>query len=107
MSRALDQMVATDADVALRRFDVTNPGAAEEHNIQTFPHVKVYNRAGSFVGIVFGLDVEKVKSYVAQAKWQLPREVTRHARAYANRSSTFTTILNCLESSSRFVATAS
>jgi hypothetical protein len=61
-------MVATDADVALRRIDVTNPGAAEEHNIQTFPHVKVYNRGGSFVGIVVGLKVEKVKSYVAQAK---------------------------------------
>jgi thiol-disulfide isomerase/thioredoxin len=68
MSRALDQMAATDADIALRKVDVTNPGAAEENNIQAVPHVMVYNRGGSLVGTVVGLDVEKVKSYVAQAK---------------------------------------
>ena len=61
-------MVATDADVALRKIDVTNPCAAEEHNIEALPHVKVYNRGGNLVGTVVGLDVEKVKSHVAQAK---------------------------------------
>ena len=65
---ALEKMAATDADIALRKIDVTNPGAAEEHNIQALPHVKVYNSGGSLVGTVVGLDVEKVKSYVAQAR---------------------------------------
>jgi hypothetical protein len=30
--------------------------------------VQVYNRGGSLVGTVVGLDVQKVKSYVTQAK---------------------------------------
>jgi thiol-disulfide isomerase/thioredoxin len=68
MSRALEQMAATDGEIALRKIDVTDPGAAEEHNIQALPNVKVYNRGGSLVGTVVGLDIEKVKSYVAQAK---------------------------------------
>ena len=68
MLRALEQMAASGADIALRKIDVTNPGAAEEHNIQALPHVKVYNRGGSLVGTVVGLDVQKVKSYVTQAK---------------------------------------
>jgi hypothetical protein len=62
------QIRKTEADIALRKIEVTNPGAAEEHNIQALPHVKVYNRGGSRVGTVVGLDDEKVKSYVAQVK---------------------------------------
>ena len=84
-------MVATDTDVALRKIYVPIPCGAEEHNIQSSPHVKVYNRSGSIVGTVTGADVEKVKSYVAQAKGADNRKVSGHARGYANRSSTFTT----------------
>ena len=68
MSRVLAGIAETDADVALRKIDCTNPGPAEEHNIQALPVVKVYNRGGGLVGTVTGADFEKVKSYVAQAK---------------------------------------
>jgi thioredoxin-like negative regulator of GroEL len=69
MSRALEQMATTDAEIALRKIDVTNASSLEEQfNIKGVPYVKVYNRGGSLVGTVSGLDIEKVKSYVAQAK---------------------------------------
>ena len=98
---ALEQMAATDAEIVLRKIDVTNPGPVEEQfNIQALPHVKVYNRGASLVG----LDVEKVKSYVAQRRVAADREVSRHARAYANRASTSATLLNWLESSFLFVS---
>jgi len=63
-------MAAADADIALRKIDFTDAGPAEteEYKITALPHVKVYNRGGSLVGTVTGADVEKVKSYVAQAK---------------------------------------
>ena len=64
-------MVATDADVALRKIDVTNPCAAEEHNIEALRHVKVYNRGGNLVGTVVGLDVESQESRRAGEEWQL------------------------------------
>ena len=63
-------MAATDAEIALCKIDLTDGGreggfeAAAKYNITALPHVKVYNRGGS----VSGADVEKVKSYVAQAK---------------------------------------
>ena len=67
-------MAAADAEIALRKIDLTG-GSREEgeaeavkYNIMARPHVKVYNRSGSLVGTVTGTDVEKVKSYVAQAK---------------------------------------
>jgi thioredoxin 1 len=71
---ALEKMAATDADIALRKIDLTG-GSREEgeaeavkYDVMALPHVKVYNRSGSLVGTVTGTDVEKVKSYVAQAK---------------------------------------
>ena len=64
-------MVATDADVALHKIDVTNPCAAEEHNIEALWHVKVYNRGGNLVGTVVGLDVEGQESRRAGEEWQL------------------------------------
>ena len=93
MSRALEQMAASDADIALRKIDVTNPGAAEEHNIQALPHVKVYNRGGSLVGTVVGLDVEKIK--VTSRRRRVDRQVSIHPRANASTASTSAT--NCPE----------
>ena len=65
-------MVATDADVALRKIDVTNPCAAEEHNIEALRHVKVYNRGGTVVG----LDVEGQELRRAGEEWQLIGRLT-------------------------------
>ena len=71
---ALEQMAATDAEIALRKIDLTDGGReggfeeAAKYNITALPHVKVYNAGGGLVGSVTGTDIDKVKSYVAQAK---------------------------------------
>src|SRR5215831_1936028 len=65
---ALQDMAAKDADIALRKIDLTESGSQEHYNIDKLPQIKVYNRGGSLVGTVVGADVGKVKSYVAQAK---------------------------------------
>ena len=63
---ALEKMAAADADIALRKIDLTEP--QESYDIDKLPTVKVYNRGGSLVGTVVGADVDQIKSYVAQAK---------------------------------------
>ena len=63
---ALEKMAAADADIALRKIDLTEP--QESYGIDKLPTVKVYNRGGSLVGTVVGADVDKIKSYVTQAK---------------------------------------
>jgi thioredoxin 1 len=68
MSAALQEMASTDAEIALRKVDADADQTAAENNVQGLPTVKVYNRGGSLVGTVVGLDVNKVKSYVTQAK---------------------------------------
>jgi hypothetical protein len=42
--------------------------SAGDYNVTHLPHVKVYNAAGGLVGSVTGTDIDKVKSYVVQAK---------------------------------------
>ena len=63
---ALEKMAAADTDIALRKIDLSN--SAGEYNVTHLPHVKVYNAGGGLVGSVTGTDIDKVKSYVAQAK---------------------------------------
>jgi thioredoxin 1 len=63
---ALEKMAASDADIALRKIDLSD--SAGDYNVTHLPHVKVYNPGGGLVGTVTGTDIDKVKSYVAQAK---------------------------------------
>ena len=63
---ALEKMAAADADIALRKIDLSD--SAGDYNVTHLPHVKVYNAGGGLVGSVTGTDIDKVKSYVAQAK---------------------------------------
>ena len=70
LSPSLEQMARTDPEIALRKVDIVNWNTAvvKQFNIHSIPHVNVYNRGGRLVGTVVGADVDKVKSYVAQAK---------------------------------------
>jgi thiol-disulfide isomerase/thioredoxin len=69
LTPALEDMAANDAEIALRKVDCSDEAPPAEHvDVTKLPIVKVYNRGGSLVGTVVGLDVQKVKSYVTQAK---------------------------------------
>jgi thiol-disulfide isomerase/thioredoxin len=70
LSPSLEQMARTDPEIALRKIDIVNwkTAVVKQYNIHSVPQVNVYNRGGRLVGTVVGADVDKVKSYVAQAK---------------------------------------
>ena len=70
LSPHLEQMARSDPDIALRKIDIVNwkMPVAQQFNIHSIPQVNVYDRSGRLVGTVFGVDLERVKSYVAQAK---------------------------------------
>ena len=63
---ALEKMAAADADIALRKIDLSD--STGDYNATHLPPVKVYNAGGRLVGSVAGTHIDKVKSYVAQAK---------------------------------------
>jgi hypothetical protein len=63
---ALEKMAAADADIALRKIDLSD--STGDYNATHLPPVKVYNAGGRLVGSVTGAHIDKVKSYVAQAK---------------------------------------
>jgi thioredoxin-like negative regulator of GroEL len=66
---ALEKMAAADAEIALRKVAADeSPQEVSQYNVQALPHVIVFNRSGGLVGSVTGTDIDKVKSYVAQAK---------------------------------------
>jgi thiol-disulfide isomerase/thioredoxin len=70
LSPSLEQMARTDPEIALRKIDIVNwkTAVVRQYNISSIPQVNVYNRDGRLVGTVVGADIDKVKTYVAQAK---------------------------------------
>jgi len=70
ISPYLEQLVAGDHDVVLRKVDVVswNSPVAQEYGINAIPHIEVYDRAGKITGIVSGVDPTQVKAFVDQAK---------------------------------------
>jgi thiol-disulfide isomerase/thioredoxin len=70
LSPNLEQMAKNDPEIALRKIDIVNwrTAVAQQFNIHSIPQVNVYDRSGRLVGTVVGVDFDKVKSYVAQAK---------------------------------------
>jgi len=70
LSRNLEQMARSDPEIALRKIDIVNwkTPVARQFNVYSIPQVNVYNRAGSLVGTISGADIDKIRSYVAQAK---------------------------------------
>ena len=70
LSPSLEQMARSDPEIALRKIDIVKwkTAVVQQFNIHSVPQVNVYDRSGRLVGTVVGVDFEKVKSYVAQAK---------------------------------------
>ncbi len=70
LSPSLEQMAQTDPEVALRKIDIVRWGTpvSQQFNIHSVPQVNVYDRGGRLVGNVFGVDFDRVKAYVVQAK---------------------------------------
>jgi thiol-disulfide isomerase/thioredoxin len=70
ISPSLEQMARSDPEIALRKIDIVNwkTAVVRQYNVNSIPQVNVYNRDGRLVGTVVGADIDKVKSYVAQAK---------------------------------------
>jgi thiol-disulfide isomerase/thioredoxin len=70
LSPGLEQLARDDAEIALRKIDIVNwkTAVVQQFNIHSIPQVNVYDRSGRLVGSVLGGDLEKVKSYIAQAK---------------------------------------
>src|SRR5215211_4347258 len=58
----LEQMAMSDPEIALRKIDIVNwrTAVVQQFNIHSIPQVNVYDRSGRLVGIVLGVDVEKV-----------------------------------------------
>ena len=70
LSPSLEQMARSDPEIALRKIDIVNwkTAVVQQFNIHSIPQVNIYDRSGRLIGTVLGVDFEKVKSYVAQAK---------------------------------------
>jgi thiol-disulfide isomerase/thioredoxin len=70
LSPSLEQMARSDPEIALRKIDIVNwrTAVVQQFNIHSVPQVNIYDRSGRLVGTVVGVDFEKVKNYVAQAK---------------------------------------
>src|SRR5438132_6549537 len=70
LSPSLEQMASSDPEVALRKIDIVRWGTpvAQQFHVNSIPQVNVYNRGGALIGTVRGVDFDRVKAYMAQAK---------------------------------------
>ena len=70
LSPSLEQLVRSDPEIALRKIDIVSwrTAVVRQFDVRSIPQVNVYNRGGSLVGTVVGADIDKIKSYAAQAK---------------------------------------
>jgi thiol-disulfide isomerase/thioredoxin len=70
LSPRLEQMAASDPQIALRKIDIVNwkTAVARQFTIDSLPQVNIYNRAGQLIGTVSGADIDQIKSYIIQAK---------------------------------------
>jgi thiol-disulfide isomerase/thioredoxin len=70
LSPRLEQMAASDPQIALRKIDIVSwkTAVARQFTIDSLPLVSIYNRVGQLIGTVSGADIDQIKSYVAQAK---------------------------------------
>ena len=70
LSPSLEQMAQSDPEVALRKIDIVRWGTpvTRQFGVNSIPQVEIYDRGGSLVGTVRGIDFDGVKKYVAQAK---------------------------------------
>ena len=70
LSPSLEQMATNDPEIALRKIDIINwrTPVAQQFNIHSIPQVNIYDRKGGLVGTVSGVDLDQIKTYVAQAK---------------------------------------
>ena len=71
-------MAAADADIALRKIDLSD--SAGDYNVTHLPHVKVYNYRRRIRRQCYRQDIDKVKSYVAQGEEWLIGRVSRPLR---------------------------
>jgi thiol-disulfide isomerase/thioredoxin len=69
-SPSLEQLARDDAEIALRKIDIVSwkTAVVQQFDVHSIPQVNVYDRSGRLVGTVLGGDLEKVKSYIAQAR---------------------------------------
>ena len=66
---ALEQIVRSDPEVALRKIDIVNwqSAVAKQYKVQSIPRIEIYSRTGKLVGTA-GASEEQVQKLVAQAK---------------------------------------
>src|SRR5205807_9622264 len=63
LSPRLEQMAASDPQIALRKIDIVNwkTAVARQFTIDSLPWVSIYNRVGQLIGTVSGADIDQIK----------------------------------------------
>lgn len=70
LAPTIEELAKSDPEIAVRKIDIVNWDSAvtKQYHINSIPHVEVYNRKGTLVGTVSGVDPQQLKRFVAQAK---------------------------------------